>query len=115
MTVFDKIAAMLRRQNPNDLWKDNPSSPTDVNVTLLAHAAITCPCGGMALPTQVKGNEYRCVRCDEMMNNINYNLGQREIEDDNWVILPKDDRHVLNMAYYDDAFAKIQQRYGKKH
>jgi len=49
------------------------------------------------------------------MTNISYNLGQRDISEDSWKILPKDAWNVINMDYYNDAIAKIQQRYGKSH
>lgn len=114
MTVFGKITAALRRQEPTALWMHNPSTATDVNVTLLTHSAITCRCGGMAIPTQVKGNHYRCIHCEKTMTNISYNLGQRDRSEDGWTILPKDDRHVIDMSHYNDAVIKIQQMYGNK-
>lgn len=48
------------------------------------------------------------------MTNISYNLGQRDMSEDSWNILPKDDQHVIDMSHYNDAVEKIKQMYAKK-
>lgn len=48
------------------------------------------------------------------MTNISYNLGQRDMSEDSWNILPKDDQHVIDMRHYNDAVEKIKQMYAKK-
>ena len=115
MTVFHKITSLLRRNEPDVFSVTQPTSAVDINVTLLTHAALTCRCGGMAIPTQAKGNQYRCVSCDKLMTHISYNLGPRRSSQDDWAILPKDDRHIIHMDDYDAAVARIKQMYGKQH
>ncbi|GAA0315668.1 hypothetical protein [Psychrobacter aestuarii] len=113
MAVFGKITTLLGLGKQNDLLITDPQTPTDINIAILTNCAITCRCGGMALPTQVKGNEYCCLRCDKQMLNIRYNLGQRAESDDDWCIQPKDEKHMIDMAHYDEAYKQIKARYGK--
>lgn len=115
MTLFHKIKTLLHH-NVRDVHSvTQPMTTVDINVSVLSNAAIICRCGSLAVPTQVKGNQYCCIGCDKLMTNISYNLGQRDMSEDSWKILPKEARHIINMDYYNDAMAKLQQRYGKRH
>lgn len=114
MTILHKIKALLHRNTQYAQPVTQPTTTVDINVSVLSNAAIVCPCGGMAIPTQVKGDQYRCIGCDKSMTNISYNLGQRDMSEDSWNILPKDDQHVIDMRHYNDAVEKIKQMYAKK-
>ena len=115
MIFVSKVTTILRHDKQSALSLEAALSGTDINVNLLTHAALTCRCGSMAIPTQARGNQYRCVSCDKLMTHISYNLGQRDASQDSWRILPKDDRHIIHMDDYDAAVARIKQMYGKKH
>ena len=77
------------------------------NVSILRNCSVLCSCGGLAIPTAVEGNRYRCVRCDKKHISVQYNLGPRHSQDD-WIILRKEPSQIIDMTYYDEAVALLK-------
>ena len=99
----------------NILFHVDKTSTTDAdvpmqlrhNLNILQSCAVLCSCGGLAIPTAIKGNRYRCVRCDKKYISAQYNLGPRNMEDD-WIILRKEPSQIIDMTHYDEAVALLK-------
>lgn len=73
----------------------------------LKDQAVTCHCGGLAIPTGQKGKIRRCIRCDKQFANSAYNLGDTRTvrERKNFVL----NNEKLDMEQYQDAVRLLKQ------
>lgn len=73
----------------------------------LKEQAVTCRCGGLAIPTGQKGKIRRCIRCDKQFANSAYNLGDTRTprERENFVSYEE----KLDMKQYEDAVKLLKK------
>ena len=100
------INILLHTDNTPTVTADTPSHLRH-NVNILRNCSVLCSCGGLAIPTAVEGNHYRCIRCDKKHVSVQYNLGPRHSQDD-WIILRKEPSQIIDMTYYDEAVALLK-------
>lgn len=100
MSVTSLIKAQLVKRNK--LKKDKEKlflSLARIAANKLEHVAIKCRCGDISIPTEKKGNVYRCIRCDKEKVFHSYNL-----ERTNYTTISSNrNKLFLDMDFYDAA------------
>ncbi len=74
--------------------------------TLKDHA-VTCHCGGLAIPTEQRGKIRRCVRCNKQFASGGYNLGDTRTLNERKNYVPNNEK--LDMQQYEDAVKSLKQ------
>ncbi len=102
MTLIRKLKSILNiKIKETDI--ENPNSLIAMNVKILKNNAVDCRCGAIAIPIEITGERYKCIRCDQQLTSMSYNLGPRDVTYGTLSVSLKASNQLVDIAYYDDS------------